>query len=70
MTEVIMKEYYCERFDIMKPEFPNYKGNFKSDGDALKFFKECHGNKLQCVYDDTFKMIWESKNDEDTKDFR
>ncbi len=53
-----MKEYYCERTDTLDPEFPHYKCTATNAEEAVNFFRQKHGNKLEVVYDEDFSIIY------------
>jgi len=56
-------EYYCEVYPYQEnPYFSDYKVEANSDEDAMKFFKDRHGNSLVFVYDENFREIFNKEN--------
>jgi hypothetical protein len=56
-----MMQYYCEVEDKWMPYFANYTYDAKTPKEAVNFFKQKFGKKLELVYDANFKNHYERK---------
>lgn len=53
--------YYCEVARIDKPYFPGYRFYAKTDQEACAHFLKRFKDRLECVYDDDFRIVYEVK---------
>jgi hypothetical protein len=55
--------YYCDVEGEDDPFHKDYITNADSDQLALMIFRNRHGPFLLCVYDETFRLVWERPRD-------